>query len=68
MSLLYGIAALAFLWWLSTAVAQVSPAVMAKTLRVTGATLALGTAAFMGLRGRIDIALVLGSLGAGLRD
>lgn len=66
MSLLYGIAALAFLWWLLTAFAQASPAAMAKTLRLTGAALALGSAAFMGLRGRIDIALALGGLGAWL--
>ena len=66
MTVLYGIAAVAFLWWLINLFAQANATALAKALRITGGILALGAAVLLGLRGRIDIALALGGLGAWL--
>jgi hypothetical protein len=66
MSLIYGIAALALLWWLSKKFATANTAAMAKALKVVGGILALGAAALMALRGRIDMTILLGGLGAWL--
>ena len=48
MSLIYGIAALALLWWLSKKFATANTAAMAKALKVVGGILALGAAAAHG--------------------
>lgn len=45
---------------------QSNPAAVAKVIRRTGGILALGAAVLLGLRGRIDMALLLGSLGVWL--
>lgn len=66
MTLIYGIAAVAVVWWLSQKFAQANTAVLARALRVVGGILAFGGAAVMALRGRIDMALMLGTLGAWL--
>jgi DnaJ domain len=66
MSLIYGIAALALLWWLSKKFATANTAAMAKALKVVGGILALGAAALMAVRGRIDMTILLGGLGAWL--
>jgi hypothetical protein len=63
MTLLYGIAAVTVLWWLISNLSQVNAAAVAKVGRVIGGLLALAIAALLGLRGRIDIAFLLGSLG-----
>ncbi|WP_262269312.1 DnaJ domain-containing protein [Microvirga yunnanensis] len=63
MTLLYGIAAVTIFWWFVTNVSQANTAALAKVLKVTGGILALGIAALLGLRGRIDIAFLLGGLG-----
>jgi hypothetical protein len=63
MSLLLGIAAVGIAWWLLNNFAQANPAAIAKALRVVGGILALGAAVLLGLRGRIDMALLLGSAG-----
>lgn len=59
-SLVSGIAALALVWWLSQQFARANPAALAKLLKTVGGVAALGGAAFMLLRGRIDMAFLLG--------
>jgi hypothetical protein len=66
MALLYGIAAVALVWWLSQKFAGANAAALAKALKVVGGILAFGGAGLMVLRGRIDMALLLGGLGAWL--
>jgi hypothetical protein len=65
-TLFLGIAAVAILWWLLSSFTQSNPAAVAKVIRRTSGILALGAAILLGLRGRIDIAILLGSLGAWL--
>lgn len=65
-SLLYGAALLAALWWLSRVFARANPTVLARSLKLAGGVLALGGAATLGLRGRLDMAFLLGGLGAWL--
>jgi hypothetical protein len=66
MSLIYGIVVLALLWWLSQKFAAANTAALARALKVTGGILAIGGAVAMGARGRIDMAILLGGLGAWL--
>jgi len=66
MTVLYGIAAVALLWGLVRLFAQANTTALARALRVVGGCLALGVAALLGLRGRIDLAFALGGLGAWL--
>ncbi len=63
MTLLYGIAAVAVLWWLMSNFAQANAAAMAKAIRMVGGLLALAAAGLLGLRGRIDMAILLGGVG-----
>lgn len=65
-SLLYGIGALALVWWASRLLASVAPAVAAKRIRQAGGGIALATAALLLIRGRIDMAILLGGAGAWL--
>ena len=64
--LLYGIAAVTVLWFLVSNFAHANPASLAKLLKVIGGIVALGIAGLLAIRGRIDIALLIGSLGAWL--
>jgi hypothetical protein len=66
MTLLYGIAAAAILGLFLHNFAHANTASLAKIIGVVGGILMLGAAALLGLRGRIDMALLLGSLGAWL--
>lgn len=66
MTLLYGIAAVAVLWWFLANFAHANPASLAKFLKLIGAVTALGVAGLFAIRGRIDLAILLGSLGAWL--
>jgi hypothetical protein len=61
MTLLYGIAAVALVWWLSNKFAQTNAAAVAKAMKVVGGILAAGAAVVLALRGRVDMALLLGS-------
>jgi DnaJ-domain-containing protein 1 len=60
--LFYGVAAVALVWWLSQWFARQNPAALAKALKAVGGVIALGGAALMLLRGRIDMAFVLGGV------
>jgi len=66
MMLIYGAAALAIVWWLSNKFTQTNAAAMAKAMKVVGGILALGAAVLLGLRGRFDMAILLGSAAAWL--
>jgi hypothetical protein len=66
MTLLYGIAAVALIWWLSKQFTQTNAAAVAKAIKVVGGILALVAAVVLGLRGRIDMALLMGSAAAWL--
>src|SRR4028119_38040 len=64
MTLLYGIALAALLWWLSKVYARSDTAALAKMARTGGGVIALGGAAVLGMKGQIGTALLLASLGA----
>ena len=64
--LLYGIAAVTVLWFFLSNFAHVNPANLAKFLKITGGVLALGLAGLLAVRGRVDMALLTGTLGAWL--
>jgi hypothetical protein len=64
--LLYGIAAVTVLWFFLSNFAHANPANLAKLLKVIGGIVALCIAGLLAIRGRIDIALLIGSLGAWL--
>lgn len=66
MGLLYGIAAVAALWWLASLFQKSSPTALAQMMRVAGGVVSIALAAFLALRGRIDMAFMAGSLGAWL--
>jgi hypothetical protein len=66
MTLLYGLAAVALVWWLSQKFAAANTAAMAKALKIVGGILALGGAVLTGMRGRIDMAIMLGGVAAWL--
>ena len=66
MSLLYGIAAVIVVWWLSKLVAGANPKMLVRTGKLLGGTLSLGVAALLMLRGRLDMAIFVGGLGAWL--
>lgn len=65
-ALFYGVAAVALVWWLSRFFARANPAAIAKALKSVGGIVALGGAALMLLRGRIDLAFLLGGVAAWL--
>ncbi|EIM30262.1 DnaJ domain-containing protein [Microvirga lotononidis] len=64
--LLYGIAAVAVLWWFMSNFAHANPATLARFLKVIGGVVALCLAGLLAVRGRIDMALLIGSFGAWL--
>lgn len=66
MTLIYGIAAVALVWWLSQKFARANVAVLARALKAVGGVLAFGAAGVMALRGRIDMAFLLAGVGAWL--
>jgi hypothetical protein len=66
MMLLYGIAAAALIWWLLKVSARSDRAALAKAVKAVAGAAALGAAALLGMRGRIDMALLLGGFGAWL--
>jgi hypothetical protein len=66
MTLLYGVVAVALLWWLSNSFARANTAAVAKAVKIVGGIMALGAAALLGARGRFDMAFLLGGIGAWL--
>ncbi len=66
MTLLYGLAVLILLWWVSKLFTGVNPRLMAKALKTGGGVVSLGVAALLMMRGRLDMAVFVGGIGAWL--
>lgn len=66
MTLLYGIAVVILIWWVSKLFTGANPQLLAKALKTLGGVLSLGVAALMMLRGRLDMAIFVGGIGAWL--
>ena len=66
MTLLYGIATLILLWWIAKFFTGADPKKLVRFGKIVGGTLSLGVAALLMLRGRADMAIFLGGLGAWL--
>lgn len=66
MSLLYGVAVLILVWWLVKLFAGANPKIVAKLAKTVGGVAALGVAALLMVRGRLDMAVFLGGIGAWL--
>ncbi|WP_199088909.1 DnaJ domain-containing protein [Bosea sp. ASV33] len=66
MSLLYGVAVLILVWWLAKLFAGANPKVLARLAKTGGGVAALGVAGLLMVRGRMDMAVFLGGLGAWL--
>jgi hypothetical protein len=64
--LLYGIAAVALIWWLSKTFLRTDATALARALKVVGGIMSMGAAVLLGLRGRIDMAVLVGGMGAWL--
>jgi hypothetical protein len=65
-TLLYGIAAVGLVWWVSKLFAQANPAAMAKAFKLVGGVVCLAGAGLLLFRGQFITAFVLGSLAASL--
>jgi hypothetical protein len=65
-TLFYGVAAAALVWWLSKQFAKANPATLAKRLKQAGGGAALIGAGVMLVRGRFDMAFLLGGAAAWL--
>ena len=66
MPLLFGLVVLVLALWALNVISKVDPKVGARMLKAGGGTLAIGFAAFLGLRGEIGVAIPLGAFGLGL--
>jgi hypothetical protein len=64
MMLLLGIVAVALLWWLAKAYTRTDTQALAKSLKAVAGVAALGAAVLLGIKGRFDMALLLGGFGA----
>jgi hypothetical protein len=64
MMLLLGIVAVALLWWLAKSYTRSDAQTLAKSLKVVAGIAALGAAVLLGVKGRFDMALLLGGFGA----
>lgn len=66
MGLLYGLAALIAIWWAAKFFAGSNPVQLAAWLKKLGGGAAMALAGFMLMRGRIDMAMLIGGFGAWL--
>jgi len=66
MTLLFGLAALAVLLWMTQKYLQADPRKIAAVLKLSGGIAMLGFAAFLAIRGQIGIAAPLAAIGLGL--
>ncbi|KRE15012.1 hypothetical protein ASE63_17350 [Bosea sp. Root381] len=66
MTLLYGLAAVLLVWWVSKLFAGTNPKSLAKVMKSGGGVLSLGVAGLLMMRGRMDMALFVGGIGAWL--
>ncbi len=66
MGLIYGVAALVVLWWLAKLFAGSNPAQLAKYVKKAGGVGSLAVAGLLFMRGRADMAFIVGGFGAWL--
>jgi hypothetical protein len=66
MGLIYGLAALVAIWWVAKFFAGSNPALLAAWLKKLGGGAALVLAAFLFMRGRLDMAMLVGGFAAWL--
>ena len=66
MTLLYGVAAVLLFWWVSKLFASTNPKLLARVVKSAGGVVSLGVAALLMMRGRLDMALFVGGIGAWL--
>jgi hypothetical protein len=64
--IIFGILVLVLGFWVLGVISRIDPKVAARVLKASGGILALGFAAFLGLRGEIGVAIPLGIFGLGL--
>lgn len=64
--LLYGVAVLILIWWVSKLFSSANPKLLAKAVKTGGGIVSLGVAALLMLRGRLDMAIFIGGIGAWL--
>jgi DnaJ-domain-containing protein 1 len=65
-AIVFGLLVLVLVLWVLSVISKVNPQIAARVLKASGGILAIGMAAFLGLRGEIAIALPLGIFGLGL--
>ena len=65
-ALVFGLLALVLGLWVLNVISKVDPKIAARVSKAAGGLLALGFAAFLGLRGEIGVAIPLGVVGLGL--
>lgn len=65
-TIIFGLLVLVAALWILGVISRVDPKVGARVLKASGGILAIGFAAFLGLRGEIGIAIPLGIFGLGL--
>ncbi len=65
-ALIFGLVILVAALWALNVISKVDPKVGARVVKAAGGLLALGMAAFIGLRGEIGLAVPLGIFGLGL--
>lgn len=66
MAVLYGLAALLAIWWIAKMFAGSNPTLLAKYIKSLGGWASMGLAAFLFMRGRVDMAMLVGGFGAWL--
>ena len=64
--IIFGVLVLAIALWVLGIISKVDPKIAARVLKASGGILAIGFAAFLGLRGEVGIAIPLGIFGLGL--
>ena len=64
--IIFGVLVLAIALWVLGIISKVDPKIAARVLKASGGILAIGLAAFLGLRGQVGIAIPLGVFGLGL--
>jgi DnaJ domain len=65
-TIIFGVVVLVLALWLLNAYTKANPKVIARYARPVGGVASLALAAFLGLRGRVDLAIALGAFGLGL--
>ena len=65
-ALIFGFLLLVLALWILGVISRVDPKIAARVLKAAGGILAIGFAAFLGLRGEIGVAIPLGLFGLGL--